>query len=514
VTEENTFGTQANTVAGEVNTNATTATTKASEASTSAANALSYSAIAAGLANYGGAWSTLTGAKTVPLSVDHLGAFWVLLENIADVTAEVPGTSTKWAKAFGAGAIQERASNIALVAENNGDIIEFTSGTFTQTFDTAANLGEGWSVTLRNLAANITLSPTGGNTIDFGYMGPGQVFSIFCDGVSNFTVIAQDESSRLGVTAAFESSGTFTAKKSGWHQVTVVGGGGSGAISYSDVSTQQRATGGAAGGFSKKQFWALSGTVYSVTIGAGGTGAGARSTNGVTAGSVGGNSTFIGFGVSITANGGSGGTAVNGTTATTTGAAGGTAIGGDLNYTGGASGSAQNTSASLAATGGGAAGVNGTGFASGAAVAGSAYYAATGGAGVGGSSGAATASSTNAYTGGGGSAGAGADGTNATGAPGIGFTKLTVSQLNSAGSAGGGSTPAGNGGAGSGAATGTSGDGTLFAGSGAAVANSAYCSVGTGGIGAGSGGGVLYDGATGQQVLGRAGGAGIVIVEY
>jgi len=150
VTEENTFGTQANTVAGEVNTNATTATTKASEASTSAANALSYSAIAAGLANYGGAWSTLTGAKTVPLSVDHLGAFWVLLENVADVTTEVPGTSTKWAKAFGAGAIQERASNIALVAENNGDIIEFTSGTFTQTFDTAANLGEGWSVTLRN----------------------------------------------------------------------------------------------------------------------------------------------------------------------------------------------------------------------------------------------------------------------------------------------------------------------------------------------------------------------------
>jgi hypothetical protein len=41
-------------------------------------------------------WSDLTGALTVPFIVSHDGDYWSLKEDIADVTAEEPGVSTKW----------------------------------------------------------------------------------------------------------------------------------------------------------------------------------------------------------------------------------------------------------------------------------------------------------------------------------------------------------------------------------------------------------------------------------
>jgi len=56
----------------------------------------SFSEASAGAANFVGAWDTLTGSLTVPSSVSHLGAVWVLKEDIADVTAEEPGSSDVW----------------------------------------------------------------------------------------------------------------------------------------------------------------------------------------------------------------------------------------------------------------------------------------------------------------------------------------------------------------------------------------------------------------------------------
>lgn len=160
VTEQNTMASQMNTVAGEVNTNASTASLSSTSASGGAATAVA-------IANYAGAWSSLSGAKTVPLSVDHEGAFWILLENVADVTAEEPGSSAKWARAFGVGQIYERASNVLLTAADNGKIIDITSGTFSQTFDAAANLGPNWSVTIKNSGSGaITLDPNSTELID------------------------------------------------------------------------------------------------------------------------------------------------------------------------------------------------------------------------------------------------------------------------------------------------------------------------------------------------------------
>lgn len=95
VTELQAWTGQANTVAGEVNTNAAAAAASA----TSAANA---SANISALANFKGNWSAQVGAIAKPASVFHSGAFWALLNNLADVTASEPGVSADWQVVGGA----------------------------------------------------------------------------------------------------------------------------------------------------------------------------------------------------------------------------------------------------------------------------------------------------------------------------------------------------------------------------------------------------------------------------
>lgn len=55
--------------------------------------------VAIASSHFKGAWSTLTGALAVPASVFHNGAFWVLLSDVADVTAKVPGVAAEWKEA-------------------------------------------------------------------------------------------------------------------------------------------------------------------------------------------------------------------------------------------------------------------------------------------------------------------------------------------------------------------------------------------------------------------------------
>lgn len=166
-TEINTWAGQANTVAGEVNTNATTASTAASNASASEVAALANAAVALAAANYVGAWSTLTGAKSVGISTDHEGAFWILVTATADVTADEPGVSAKWARAYGGGVIYERTTAIEFTAEDSGKIFKITSGTFSQAFDACANLKEGWFCYLYDTGTGvITLDPDGAELID------------------------------------------------------------------------------------------------------------------------------------------------------------------------------------------------------------------------------------------------------------------------------------------------------------------------------------------------------------
>ncbi len=51
--------------------------------------------------NFKGLWSTLAGALPMPASVYSSGVFWKLLRDVANVTAEIPGTSTAWAAMSG-----------------------------------------------------------------------------------------------------------------------------------------------------------------------------------------------------------------------------------------------------------------------------------------------------------------------------------------------------------------------------------------------------------------------------
>lgn len=70
------------------------------ESSTSAAASSTAAAqsalVTAGSANFKGNWSGLTGQLLKPASAAYGGQVWLLLENLPDVTAEVPGVSPSW----------------------------------------------------------------------------------------------------------------------------------------------------------------------------------------------------------------------------------------------------------------------------------------------------------------------------------------------------------------------------------------------------------------------------------
>jgi hypothetical protein len=83
------FVTEANALETNVNAREVSAVASASSAASSALAAI-------GSANFKGEWSTLTGALAIPASVSYSGKVWLLTANASDVTAEVPGVSTKW----------------------------------------------------------------------------------------------------------------------------------------------------------------------------------------------------------------------------------------------------------------------------------------------------------------------------------------------------------------------------------------------------------------------------------
>ncbi|WP_395026604.1 hypothetical protein [Comamonas odontotermitis] len=90
-------------LAGAVKTNAGVSRTFAfaskgftedAKATLALANASVDAALAA--SNFKGEWATLAGALNMPASVLHNGVIYMLLRNVANVTAEVPGVSTAW----------------------------------------------------------------------------------------------------------------------------------------------------------------------------------------------------------------------------------------------------------------------------------------------------------------------------------------------------------------------------------------------------------------------------------
>ena len=74
--------------------------TDIAQANADAASAAASAATAAANGNYLGAWSSQTGAQTVPASVSHLGSTWRLTSDIADIALKVPGTDSEWERLY------------------------------------------------------------------------------------------------------------------------------------------------------------------------------------------------------------------------------------------------------------------------------------------------------------------------------------------------------------------------------------------------------------------------------
>ncbi len=70
-------------------------------ASNSAISAAASDGSAAAAANFKGQWSALSGALNKPSTVLHKGAYWVLLNNLSDVTTSEPGVTADWAFSSG-----------------------------------------------------------------------------------------------------------------------------------------------------------------------------------------------------------------------------------------------------------------------------------------------------------------------------------------------------------------------------------------------------------------------------
>lgn len=68
----------------------------ASQTEENAAFARQMAAQAASAANYLGLWEDQTGSALAGVSVSHEDLFWVLLQDVADITAEEPGVSIVW----------------------------------------------------------------------------------------------------------------------------------------------------------------------------------------------------------------------------------------------------------------------------------------------------------------------------------------------------------------------------------------------------------------------------------
>lgn len=259
------------------------------------------------------------------------------------------------------------------------------------------------------------------------FLGAGDLVDVVADSGSVFraTVRRRDGSpvnqdrGTLHNLRVFESSGVFTATKTGWHKITCVGGSGSAGIAAAVADKQAAATGAGAGGFCQGVRFLTAGVSYIVAVGSGGaapaqvSAVGSNSNSSTAAnGNDGSLSSFSGTGVvALTANGGGGGKAsVVSSASPLAGGVGGSASGGLINVKGGDGGTASQVNGlTVVGTGGGAVGLRGTSFNGGdATVTGQGAYAA-GGAGVGGNG--ATATAGVPITGGGGSAGP-ASGTN------------------------------------------------------------------------------------------------------
>ena len=190
----------------------------------------------------------------------------------------------------------ERTSNTIITSANNGNWIDIVSGSFTQTFDPAATLGDGFSCFLGNSGTGDVALPA---PLSFT-MYPGEIRIVQSDGSTLNTILVKE------FEKTFESSDDFI-KPPGYSAFGGLLGGGGGGGGGGRVSTTTNGSAGGGGG-AVIPFTVLASALPSLASFVCGA-AGAAGVAGAppTDGGNGGNSVFIGY----TAFGGAGGRANN-----------------------------------------------------------------------------------------------------------------------------------------------------------------------------------------------------------
>lgn len=260
-----------------------------------------------------------------------------------------------------------RSSNTMLDISDHTKLIVAT-GSFTQTFDTCANLTEWWHCWYRNDGTgSIVLDPSGSEQINGQAtltLGPGEGGILFCTGAAlKFIGIARPTAMTVQV---FTSSSTWT-KPTGLRDVLVIvkGGGAAGAGS----SAVANGGGGGEGETCYKRLAVGSlGATETVTIGAGSvaisantnsaSGAGGSTSFGALVGAVGGGGASSGDNGGQGGSGGTGGTPKDWAEAGAHGSAGGDNGGGTIGIHcfGGGKGGGGTAGAGVANSGGGGGG--------------------------------------------------------------------------------------------------------------------------------------------------------------
>lgn len=178
---------------------------------------------------------------------------WVISQN-----PEVPALRTKR---------EERSSNTQITVADYGKLIEITSGTFTQTFDAAASLGNGFFITIKNAGDGyVTLDPNGSEQIDGRtsfHMFEGEMREIYCDGSSLRSAVLNPFFRKITASATYVIPPGYSQ-----FGIRAWSGGGSGQRT-NNASTAS--IGGGGGGCFETMLPASDfGTTEIVTIGAGG----------------------------------------------------------------------------------------------------------------------------------------------------------------------------------------------------------------------------------------------------
>jgi hypothetical protein len=203
------FVTETNALALEVDSDATTASAAQSAASASAT-------AAASSANYKGAWSGLTGALAIPASVSHLSKVWLLTESVSDVTAEVPGVSSKWiavslnfASPDPIGSTTPNSGVFTTVADANGLVRTVPQSGSAKTTS--------YSLTTGDVGEYIEIGTGGSVTIPDATFAAGDIVSLFNNTSGDITVtctittayIAGTDSDKASVTLATRGVATI-----------------------------------------------------------------------------------------------------------------------------------------------------------------------------------------------------------------------------------------------------------------------------------------------------------------